>query len=105
MIIDFEQWGEIIIPYKLWNTVELAYALTCHKLQGSEAPYVIIGLDFSAKTLLTREWLYTAITRAKSKCYICAESKALHYTIANSNVPYKRTFLQEFLINQFKSNS
>lgn len=103
MIINFEQWGEIIIPYKLWNTIELAYALTCHKLQGSEAPYVIIGLDFSAKTLLTREWLYTAITRAKMKCYICAESKALHYTIANSNVPYKRTFLQRFLVDQFKS--
>lgn len=103
MIVDFEQWGEVIIPYKLWSTIELAYALSCHKLQGSEADYVIVGLDFSAKMLLTREWLYTAITRAKKKCIICAETKALSYSITNTNVPYKRTFLHEFLVKRFSA--
>lgn len=97
MIVEFDQWGEVVILQKLWNTIELAYALSCHKLQGSEAEFVIIGLDFSARTLLTREWLYTAITRAKKSCVLCAETNALNYCITNSNVPYKRTFLASYL--------
>lgn len=101
--IDFEQWGKIVIPHyndknlNVWNTIELAYALTCHKLQGSEAKYVIVGMDNTAHVMLTREWLYTAITRAKKFCVICAESDALNYSIKNSNVPYKQTFLCDFL--------
>lgn len=98
MVVDFEQWGEIVLTKGQWNNIELAYALSCHKLQGSEAKYVIIGLDFSARTLLTKEWLYTAITRAKKYCVLCAETKALSYCISNSNVPYKRTLLKDFLI-------
>ena len=105
--IDFEQWGKIVIPHyndkglNVWNTIELAYALTCHKLQGSEAKYVIVGLDNTAHVMLTREWLYTAITRAKKFCVICAESDALNYSIKNSNVPYKQTFLCDFLKKRF----
>ena len=102
MLIDFDQWGTIEVPRYLngegvWTTLELAYALTCHKLQGSEAPYVIVGLDYSAKIMLTREWLYTAITRAKKYCVICAETKALDYSVKTSHVPYKRTFLKGYL--------
>ncbi|MDR2568718.1 MAG: ATP-binding domain-containing protein [Oscillospiraceae bacterium] len=77
--------------------MELGYALTCYKLQGSEAKYVIIGLDYSCRALLTKEWLYTAITRAKKYCVLCAETNALSYCISNSNVPYKRTFLKNML--------
>lgn len=77
------------------------YALSCHKLQGSEAPYVIVGMDNSAYLMLTREWLYTAITRAKKYCVICAETHALDRAVKTSRVPYKRTFLKEFLRKEF----
>lgn len=102
IFVDFDQWGMIRIPSRedgenLWATLELAYALTCHKLQGSEAPYVIVGLDFSARIMLTREWLYTAITRAKKYCVICAETRALDFAVKTSNVPHKRTFLKKYL--------
>lgn len=105
IIIDFDQWGKVVIPPAYWKDIELAYALTCHKLQGSEADYVIVGLDFSARSMLTREWLYTAITRAKKRCILCAETKALAYTICNSNLPYKRTFLVNYLQTAFSSKS
>lgn len=101
MIVDFEQWGEIVITRGHWRDIELAYALTCHKLQGSEAGYVIIGLDMSAMTLLTKEWLYTAITRAKKRCILCAETNALRYCVSHTNIPYKRTFLRRFLLEEF----
>lgn len=97
MVVDFEQWGRVHIKRDCWKTIEPGYALTCHKLQGSEADYVIIGLDFTARALLTKEWLYTAITRAKKYCVLCAETNALAFTITNSNIPYKRTFLKEML--------
>lgn len=97
MVIDFEQWGLVKIPKSMWSTVELAYALTCHKLQGSEADFVIVGLDFSAREMLTREWLYTAITRAKKKCVICAETNSLQFCVMKSNIPLKTTFLIDFL--------
>lgn len=99
MVIDFEQWGKVLLKRGQWKSIELGYALSCHKLQGSESDYVIIGLDFSGRALLTKEWLYTAITRAKKRCVLCAETKALAYCISNSNVPYKRTFLKEMLQN------
>jgi exodeoxyribonuclease V alpha subunit len=99
MIIDFEQYGKVIIAKKFWRDVDLGYALTCHKLQGSEADNVIIGLDYTARGLLTKEWLYTAITRAKKYCVLCGETNALTYCITNSNIPYKRTFLKEMLQN------
>ena len=103
MVIDFEQYGDIIIKHGQWKTIELAYALTCHKLQGSESDYTIIGLDFSGRTLLTKEWLYTAITRAKKYCVLCAETSALSYCITNSNVSYKRTCLKDMLQKEFAS--
>ena len=104
MVVDFEQQGLVEIPSESWKTIELAYALTCHKLQGSEAPYVIVGLDFSARILLTREWLYTAITRAKKYCIVCGESGAVSYAIESTNIPYKQTFLQEYLKQETKKN-
>lgn len=104
MIITFEQWGDIVIKKEDWNTIELGYALTCHKLQGSEANYVIIGMDYGARIMLTREWVYTAITRAKKKCILCAESGALSYAVANSKIPFKRTLLREFLCEQSINN-
>lgn len=52
-----------------------AYAATCHKMQGGEAPTIIIIVHDSHKSMLYREWLYTAITRASEKCIVlCTES-------------------------------
>lgn len=110
ILVDFDQWGTIFIPHyfggnNVWATLELAYALSCHKLQGSEAPYVIVGLDYSARIMLTREWLYTAITRAKQYCVICAETHALDFAVKTSKVPFKRTFLKQFLQEDFSKTT
>lgn len=97
MIVKFDLWGDIKIPRTDYINIELGYALSCHKLQGSEADYVIIGLDYVSRILLTREWVYTAITRAKKHCVIVAEERALEYAISNSNIPLKQTFLTALL--------
>ena len=101
LIVTFDMWGDIVIKRADFSKIELGYALSCHKLQGSEAPYVIVGLDMPAKVLLTKEWLYTAITRAKKYCVVCGEDKAIRYAIATSHVPYKQTMLRGMLQEEF----
>lgn len=101
MIITFDQWGDIIIKRGDYPKIELGYALSCHKLQGSEANYVIVGLDMGSRVLLTKEWLYTAITRAKKYCVLCAENKALSFAVQTSNISIKQTMLKGLLRDTF----
>jgi len=99
IIIDFNRVGEIIIPKNHWKFIELSYACTCHKYQGSESKIVIIGLDNNSFLMLTKEWVYTAITRAKEYCVLCAESKALRYAISHNSVSNKKSHLKRILKN------
>jgi exodeoxyribonuclease V alpha subunit len=101
MIINFDICGRVYISKRYWYTIELAYCITGHKLQGSQCKTVIIGLDFNSYILLTKEWVYTALTRAEKKCILCAEGSALRYAISNSNIPKKQTFLKELLKNKY----
>lgn len=99
-IADLGYMGKVIVPSTLWNVVSLSYASSCHASQGSEFPYVIVGLDCSAYTLLNRNWLYTAITRAKKYCVLCAQEKALRSAISQTATDNKRTFLKDALKEQ-----
>lgn len=101
MVVDFDLWGLVYLSRAQMSRVELGYALTCHKLQGSEAPYIIIGLDDSSFMLATKEWLYTALTRAQKHCILCAQSKMLTYAVSHSNIPIKRTMLEGLLREAF----
>lgn len=95
--IELNTGETVIMPKKTWKSIELAYAITCHSFQGSSANTVIIGLDFSSYTMLTKEWIYTAMTRAEKHCVLCAQNSALRYAINTTNVPHKRTFLTGML--------
>lgn len=75
------------------KSIDLAYAITCHKLQGSSADTVIVGVDYSAYTLLSCEWLYTAITRAEKYCVLVGERGAVNYAISKSSSTLKQTFI------------
>lgn len=55
------------------NKILLAYALTIHKSQGSEWPRVFLALHYSHNTALTRELMYTAMTRARQELHIIGE--------------------------------
>ena len=98
IVVRFHQQGDIIVPREFWRTLELGYAITCHKFQGSASPYVIVGLDMSASTLLSKEWLYTALTRARKYCVLVGQINAIRKSVKISRVTVKRTWLQELLI-------
>ncbi|EFC5152367.1 ATP-binding domain-containing protein, partial [Escherichia coli] len=103
-IIELEDIGEdgskrsLKVDWQLFEYVELAYALTLHKLQGSQAENVIVLLERSL--LLDRSWLYTAITRAESKVHIIGKEYDFQYGInKRSALDTRKTALSEMLKN------
>ena len=97
IVVNFFGIGRVIIKRSKLSSLLLGYAITCHKLQGSECDYVIFGMDFGSYVLLTKEMVYTAITRAKKHCYVIAQNGALRYAVAQNSVSQKQTLLQVFL--------
>lgn len=86
--------------------LDLAYALTVHKSQGSEYKMVISVCDSHHKILLKRNLIYTAITRAKQKVVIVGDKKALSYAIDSVDSNTRRTLLAYAINNylmQYKS--
>lgn len=63
--------------HTLAKNIETAFALTIHKSQGSEFQHVAVVLDQAAQNLLSKELIYTAITRAKSVVSLLADRQAL----------------------------
>ena len=94
MIINLEEQGQIVLPRDEWGSVTHGWACTCHKLQGSQSDFVIVCLDTSAYVLLMREWLYTALTRAKKYCILVGQPKAINSACRTSNIRVKQTWLR-----------
>lgn len=69
-----------LLPKEARGDVDLAYAVTCHKAQGSAARYVIVAVEKSRIT--TREWLYTAITRARSNVVLVGAPEDIAAAVA-----------------------
>lgn len=67
LTVEFDEGRMVEYPYKLLEELELAYAITIHKSQGSEYPAVVIPLLSGPSMLMNRNLLYTAVTRAR-KC-------------------------------------
>ncbi len=77
--------------------LELAYAMTVHKAQGSEFPYVIGTFAMDQFTMLSRAITYTSVTRAKKRyCAVC-EKKALFMAVRNVGSSKRDTFLPELM--------
>ena len=75
------------------DVLDLGYASTIHKSQGSEYQSVIINLQCAHFVMLTRPLVYTAITRGKSRVIIVGERKALHIAIGKTDTEKRGTCL------------
>ena len=95
--IDFEGIGEVILDKNESKNLELAYAMTTHKLQGSGFDSVIVAMDGSSFIMNNAEQLYTAITRAKKRCTLVGDTTAIRKAILTKEVNKKQTFLCDFL--------
>lgn len=100
IVVDFKQQGEVVIPKAYWEDVLLGYVVTTHSFQGSQSPYVVVGLDMSAYMLLSREMLYTALTRSKKYCVLVGQINAVKKATSISRVSVKQTWLKELLLEK-----
>ena len=75
------------------GSVLLGYALTSHKLQGSEYDYIIVAIDNTHYVLLDRCMLYTAITRAKKMCILVSQPEAFKHAMKYNKVNSRQTWL------------
>ena len=82
----------------------LAYAITIHKSQGSEFDCVVIPLVPGAPIIITRNLLYTAITRAKKAVVLIGSKQMLARMIHNNYTAKRFTLLKDFLIEEFKND-
>lgn len=78
-------------------TFDLGYGLTCHKMQGSSARWVVVMLDEypGAMRVASREWLYTAISRAEQYCYLVGKKQTADRMTRNISLQKRKTFLRE----------
>ena len=84
-------------------TLELSYAMTIHKAMGSEYDTVIIPMLPAHKILLTRNLIYTAITRAKRRVLLVGQKKALFMAIHKTNKGKRNTLLGERMSLYYKA--
>lgn len=101
--IDFVGIGEIVFSKTDSKNLELAYACTVHKMQGSGFTSTIVGMDTGSFIMNNSELLYTAITRAKKHCVLVGNNYAISKAIQTKEVKTKQTFLRDMLLeNRYK---
>ena len=89
LTVEFDEGKMIEYSFKQLEELELAYAITIHKSQGSEYPAVIIPMYNGPRMLMTRNLIYTAVTRARSCVCLVGQPDAF-YTMASNCVEQKR---------------
>lgn len=80
----FDEERRVKYSYKELDELSLSYSITIHKSQGSEFPVIIIPIGPGPYMLLTRNLIYTAITRAKNIVVLVGDPKYLYYMIHNN---------------------
>ncbi|MBU3195074.1 ATP-dependent RecD-like DNA helicase [Clostridium algidicarnis] len=83
LTVIFDEEREVIYENINIDELDLAYAITIHKSQGSEFPVVIMPIFVGSPLLMNRNLLYTAITRAKNLVVLTGSVKALKYMVQN----------------------
>ena len=85
VVVRFDDDRYVKYGYKQLEELELAYAITVHKSQGSEYPAVIIPMFPGPRMLMTRNLLYTAVTRARKCVCLIGREDCFREMIANGN--------------------
>lgn len=93
MTVLFDDEKEVEYSFNQLDELKLSYATTVHKSQGSEFQIVIMPIYWGPPMLLTRNLIYTAITRAKKLVVLVGEEKYLNSMIANNRITKRHSSL------------
>lgn len=103
MVVKFEDGRYVTYDFKMLEELELAYAITIHKSQGSEYPAVIIPMFTGPRMLMNRNLLYTAVTRAK-KCVCMVGLESSFHQMAMNESEQKRYSSLYLRIQEIKNS-
>lgn len=96
LLVQFDsQEGLVFIEKENYPKIQLAYALTIHSSQGSGIKHIVFGLDFAAYSLLSKQLVYTALTRAVEKGVALVEANSWHKAVSIDASEMRRTFLRD----------
>lgn len=95
MEVEYDEKRKVTYSFQLLDELELAYAITIHKAQGSEYPAVVIPLLPGPRQLYHRNLLYTAVTRAKKCVTLVGSEDTFYEMIQNANEQNRYTSLSE----------
>lgn len=101
LTVEFEEGRFVDYEFKQLDELELAYAVTIHKSQGSEYPAVIIPLLGGPRLLMTRNLLYTAVTRAR-KCVTLVGSDVTFQAMIDNKIEQSRYTTLALRIREFE---
>ncbi len=96
LTVDFDG-RETEYDFSQLDELEHAFAVTAHKSQGSEYRIVVIPAFDAPFPLMTRNLLYTAVTRAKDMVVVVGSSRSLETMVGNNRIPVRNTALKELL--------
>jgi exodeoxyribonuclease V alpha subunit len=102
MVVMFEDGRRCLYPRTEISQLSLAYAITIHKSQGSEFDVVIIPCIAGASMILTRNLIYTAVTRAKKMVVLVGAQANLKKMVNNSYTQKRWTLLEDMIITSDK---
>ncbi len=97
MIVEFDDKRQVEYSFKQLDELELAYAITIHKSQGSEYPAVVMPVWPGPRMLMNRNLLYTAVTRAKRCVTMVGSEDTFYQMAANINEQTRYSGLKERL--------
>lgn len=103
LTVEYEEGRFAEYTFKQLDELELAYAITIHKAQGSEYPAVVIPLLGGPRMLMTRNLLYTAVTRARKCVVLTGSAETFRAMIENQREENRYTTLAQ-RIREMKEN-
>ena len=102
--IEFDDEKEAWYGFTELDQIEHAYGITIHKSQGSEFDVVIIVVPKAYQMLLTRNLLYTALTRAKKLLVVIGGKDTIDFMVENTDTKKRNTGLEYKLRNNLMNN-
>ena len=103
-VVNFDG-NEIEYEGEAIKELQLAYAMTIHKSQGSESKVVVQVVSKAHYIMLNRALLYTGVTRAREKCILIGEYSALARAVHNNEIKIRNTSFEEMFSKYIQGNT
>jgi exodeoxyribonuclease V alpha subunit len=97
LVLECDDGRVLRIPYRACDTLELGYCLSIHRAQGSQNRAVVMALSAAHAVMLTRNLLYTGLTRAQELAVVVGERRALHLGLRRADAARRHTRLAELV--------